>query len=79
MLGHERRDTVLGLVLCLVHLPANAAVPPDLETRARAIVEEERAIGGTLAMSVAIFADGQVIALFATAWPTSKQRFPQPL
>jgi CubicO group peptidase (beta-lactamase class C family) len=57
-------------------LPANAAVPPDLETRARAIVEEERAIGGTLAMSVAIFADGQVIALFATGLADVEAKIP---
>jgi CubicO group peptidase (beta-lactamase class C family) len=60
------REIAFALALCLVHLSARAELPPDLEPRARAIVDEERALAGTPAMSVAIFADGKVVALFAS-------------
>jgi CubicO group peptidase (beta-lactamase class C family) len=58
----------IGLVLAwsLSAATARAEVPPDLEARARGIVEEERAAAGTPAMSVAVFADGRVVALFAS-------------
>jgi CubicO group peptidase (beta-lactamase class C family) len=53
------------LALSLSAATASAAVPADLESAARAIVEEERAAAGTPAMSVAVFADGRVVASFA--------------
>ncbi len=56
---------VLGVTLS-VSLAARAASPPaDLEARARAIVEEERAAAGTPGMSVAVFGDGRVWARFS--------------
>lgn len=55
----------LASTVTLCALAARAAPPPDLEARARAIVEEERAAAGTPGMSVAIFGDGRVWALFS--------------
>ncbi len=58
-----------ALVLALLGTaaaPARAEPPPDLEARVRVIVEEERTLAGTPAMSVAVMADGETVVLFAT-------------
>jgi len=53
----------LGLAWLLLAGAARAALPPDLEARARAIAEDERARARTPAMAVAVFsADGEVVA-----------------
>ena len=58
------RVWLLGFAL----LPAlaGAGLPPDLESRVRAIVEEERERAGIPALSVAVFTEDGVVALFAT-------------
>jgi CubicO group peptidase (beta-lactamase class C family) len=58
-----RFGLALALWIALVPGGLRAALPPDLEARARAIAEEERARAGTPAMSVAVFAaDGEVVS-----------------
>jgi CubicO group peptidase (beta-lactamase class C family) len=61
----RNRVLAAAFLVCLVPLPSRAEIPPDLEARARKIVAEEMALAGTPAMSVAVFADGRVVALFA--------------
>ena len=70
------REMAAVIALCLVSAPVHAGVPPDLESRARAIVEEERALAGTPAISVAIFADGRVVASFAVGLADVESRTP---
>ena len=55
----------LGLALSLCTVASAAPPPADLEARARAIAEEERALAGTPALSVAIFGEGRVLATFS--------------
>ncbi len=62
------RSALRGWLLGFALLPAfaRAGLPPDLESRVRAIVEEERERAGTPALSVAVFSADGVVVLFAT-------------